>query len=91
MSEESIENITKWGGDFRPIFVDHHLLSDMNFNGHCLMKNISIPKRVINLYIFYTIGPQLKTFNTDFTLGNSLFGFVKLTKNADIDKYKYTG
>ena len=55
------------------------------------MKNISIPKRVINLYIFYTIGPQLKTFNTDFTLGNSLFGFVKLTKNADIDKYKYTG
>ena len=29
--------------------------------------------------------------NTDFTLGNCLFGSVKLTKNADLDKYKYTG
>ena len=25
------------------------------------------------------------------TLGNCLFGTVKLTKNADIDKYKYSG
>ena len=29
--------------------------------------------------------------NTDFTLINCLFGFVKLTKNADPDKYKYSG
>ena len=29
--------------------------------------------------------------NTDFTLSNCLFGSVKLTKNADLDKYKYTG
>ena len=29
--------------------------------------------------------------NTDFTLINCLFGFVKLTKNADPDKYKYAG
>ena len=28
---------------------------------------------------------------TDFTLGNYLFGCVKLSKNADPDKYKYTG
>ena len=45
MSEESIENITKSGNNFAPTFVDHHLLPDMNFNGHCLIKNkISIPK-----------------------------------------------
>ena len=25
------------------------------------------------------------------TLENCLFGFVKLTKNADIDKYRYSG
>ena len=90
MSEESIEYITKSGSDFCPTFVDHHLLSDMNCNGHCLIKNISVAKRVINLYISYTIGPQLKKFNTDLTLGNSLSGFVKLTKNADIYNYKYT-
>ena len=64
----------------------------MNFNGHCLIKNdISIHKKIINLYISYTLGPQLKNLNIDFTLGNCLFGSVKLTKNADLDKYKYTG
>ena len=28
--------------------------------------------------------------NTDFTLTNCIFGSVKLTKNADLHKYKYT-
>ena len=28
---------------------------------------------------------------SDPTLGNSLFGAVKSVKNADIDKYKYSG
>ena len=31
-----------------------------------------------------------RDLNTDFTLGNSLFGSVKLTENADPDKYMYT-
>ena len=29
--------------------------------------------------------------SSDHLLGNSLFGAVKLMKNADIDKYKYSG
>ena len=92
MSEESIENITISDSNFAPTFVDHHVLPDINFNGHCLIKNnISILKKVINLYISYTLGHQLINLNTDFTLGNCLFGSVKLTKNADLDKYKYTG
>ena len=45
----------------------------------------------INLHISYALGPQLKRLNLHFTLGNCLFGSVKLTKNADPDKYKYTG
>ena len=91
MSEESIENITKSDSNFAPTFVDHHLLPDMNFNGHCLIKsNISIPKKVVNLYISYTLSPQLRYLNIDFTLGNCLFGSAKLTKNADLDKYNYT-
>ena len=32
-----------------------------------------------------------KVESSDPTLGNSLFGAVKLVKNADIDKYKYSG
>ena len=92
MSEERIDNITKSDSNFAPTFVDHYSLPDMNFNEHCLMKNkISISKKVINLYISFTLSPQLRNLNTDFTLGNCLFAFVKLTKNADPDKYKYTG
>ena len=48
-----------------PTFVDHHSLPDINFNGQCLIKNISILKKIINLFISYTLGPQLRNFNTD--------------------------
>ena len=92
MSEENIEIITKSKSSFAPTFVDHHVLLDINCNGHCLIKNnIPILKNVINLYIFYTLGPQLRNLSADFKLGNCLFGSVKLTKNADLDKCKYTG
>ena len=73
MSEENIENITKSNSNFAPNFVDHHLLPDMNFNGHCLINNIFISKKVINPYSSYTLGPQLGNSNTDFKLGNCLF------------------
>ena len=91
MSAEVIENITISDSKFVPTFVDHHLLPDMNFDGHCLIKsNFSIPKRVINV-IFYTLLLKLKNLNTDFALGNCLFGSLKLTKDPDPGKYKYTG
>ena len=90
MSQENIQNITESDSIFAPTFVDHHVLSDINFNGHYLIKNnISIPKKVINLSISYTLNPQLTNLNTDF-LGNCLFESLKLTKNADLDKYKYS-
>ena len=57
MSEQSIENITKSDSIFAPTFVDHHLLSDKTFNEHCLMNNISIPKKVINVYISDALTP----------------------------------
>ena len=90
MSAESIENITKSDSNLAPTFVDHHLLPDMNFNRHCLIRNnTSIHKTIVNLYISYTVGPQLKKLSTYFTLGNCLFGSIKLTKNVDPDKHKY--
>ena len=91
MSEENIETITKSDSNFGPIFVNHHLLPDINFNGHCLINNISIPKKVINLYTFYILNPLLRNVNRGLTLNNCLFGSVKLTKNADPDKHKYSG
>ena len=38
--QENIENITKSDSNFAPTFVDHYLLPEMNFNGHCLIKVI---------------------------------------------------
>ena len=89
---EHIENITKSDSNLAPTFVDHHSLPDITFNGHCLINNnVSIPKKVINLYISDTLTSWLKNLSTDFTLNNCLFGSVKLTKNVDSDKYKYCG
>ena len=70
MSEENIENITKSDSNFAPTFLGHHLLRDINFNGHCLINNIYIPKKVINLYISYTLRRKLRNLSTDFTLVN---------------------
>ena len=46
---------------------------------------------IINLYISYRQNSQSRNLNIDVTLKHSLFGFVKLTKNADPGKYKYSG
>ena len=91
MSEENIENLTKSDSNFASAFVDHHVLPDKKINGCSLINNIYIPKKVINIYISYTLNPWLRNLNTNFTLKDCLFGSVKLTKNADPDKYKYNG
>ena len=90
MSEENIENVTKPDSNFAPTFVDHHVLPDINFNGHCLINNIYIPKKVINIYSSYTLNSWLKNSSTSSALSNCLFGSVKLTKNNGPVKYKYS-
>ena len=85
--KKNIENTTRSDSNFTPTFNDHHLLPELTFNGNCLTKNnISINKKVINLYISYTLTPWLRNLKKDFTLSNCLFGYSKLTKNADSDK-----
>ena len=44
----------------------------------------------MNIYVSYKLNPQLINLNKHFTLDNCLFGSVKLTKNVDLDKYKYS-
>ena len=44
---------------------------------------------IVNVCIIYRLTPR--TNNLSATLGNCLFGAVKLTKNDDIDKYRYSG
>ena len=47
-------------------------------------------KKVVNIYIIYELGASRSNFS-DPTIKNCLFGAVTLTKNADIEKYKYSG
>ena len=91
MSEKNFKNINKSGSsNLAPTFVNHQVLSNINFNGHYLIKNnIFISKKVISLYISYILNPWLRNLNIDFILNICLFGSVKLTKNADLDKNKY--
>ena len=55
MSEENLEDIAKSDSKFSATFVNYDLLSHINFNGYDLINNISIPIKVINLYISYTL------------------------------------
>ena len=46
--------------------------------------------KIVNIYIVYEISKSINISNYP-TLENCLFGAVSLTKNADIDRYKYSG
>ena len=87
--EGNTENITKSDSNFAPTF--HHVLPDIKFNEHCLINDIYIPKKVINIFNCYTLNPWLRNLNIEFPLNNCLFLSVKLNKNADLDIYKYGG
>ena len=46
--------------------------------------------KTVNIYIVYEISRSMNI--TDYpTLENCLFGAVNLTKNADINRYEYSG
>ena len=53
-------------------------------------KNFIYSWKVVNIYIIYELGAS-SSHNNDPTLKNCLFDAVTLTKNADIDKYGYSG
>ena len=64
----------------------------VKFNGSCLKQTNKLTythKTIGNIYIVYELGP-FSSNNNDPTLKNCLFGAVTLTKNTDIDKYKYS-
>ena len=73
--------------------IDDYPLKKLKFSGICLKKDsVSfLHKSVVNLYISYKLDTWSSDLNTDFALGNCLFGAVKLSKNDDSDKYRYSG
>ena len=63
----------------------------VQFTGSCLKqpKFMSTHKKVVNIYIVYELVAS-SSHDSDPTVKNCLFGAVTLTKNADIEKCKYS-
>ena len=59
---------------------------EVEFIGSCLKQNKKTLSHgnVLNLFIVYELNSKL-------TLSNCLFGAINLIKNADLDKYGYSG
>ena len=65
----------------------------LKFNKSCLKQSNTLTYdkgQIVNIYIVYELGASSSS-NSDPTIKNCLFGAVTLTKNADIDKYRYSG
>ena len=81
ISEKSLNSSTKPGNSLASKLVE--------FKRNCLKQGkITFTHRnVVNLFVDYEINMCSGALNTNFKLNDCLFGVVKLTKNADPDKY----
>ena len=91
-SAESIKPPTTSDNSLTPALSYYGTKTRVKFTGSCLKQSkISYTHgKVVNIYIVYELGAS-SSHNNDPTLKNCLFGAVTLTKNADIDKYGYSG
>ena len=92
LSAETIKSPTTSDNSLSPTLSYYDTKTRVKFTGSCLEQSkISYTHgKVVNIYIVYELGASSSHFN-DPTLKNCLFGAVTLTKNADIDKYGYSG
>ena len=92
LSNESIESLTTSNNSFNPKLSYYDTKLRVQFTRSCLRQPIFYVthKKVVNIYIVYELGAS-SSHISDPTLKNCSFGAVTLTKNADIEKYKYSG
>ena len=92
LSAETINLPTTSDNSRTPTVSYYGTKTRVKFTGSCLKQSkISYTHgKVVNIYIVYELGAS-SSHNNDPTLKNCLFGAVTLTKNADIDKYGYSG
>ena len=92
LSAESIKPPTISDNSLTPALSYYGTKTRVTFTGSCLKQSkISYTHgKVVNIYMVYELGASSSHVNHP-TLKNCLFGAVSLTKNADIDKYGYSG
>ena len=94
MSDEKLDSITVSNSNHKitPELSFYGTKTRVEFTGSCLKQDkVTLNhETIVNIYIVYEIS---KNYNISSypTLENCLFGVVSLTKNADIDQYKYSG
>ena len=92
----SDENITPTTSDYRhSLQLSYYVTKTrVKFDGSCLKQDkVTFNHgKVVSIYIVYEITKVVDlSGNNCPTIENTFSGAVTLTKNADIDKYKYSG
>ena len=92
LSDERINSIKTPNYTITPNINYYGTKTRVEFNGSCLKQDkVTFNHgKVVSIYIVYEISKSININNYP-TLENCLFGAVNLTKNADIDMYKYFG
>ena len=90
LSNESIKPPGTNKNSFTPELNYYGTKTKMKFTRSCFKQSSHIltHKTVVNIYIVYGLAAS-SSHNSDPRIKNCLFGAVALTKNADVEKYKY--
>ena len=92
LSDEKNDSITASNYSFTPSLDHLGAKIRVKFNGSCLKQDkiTYTHGKIVNIYIVYETSKNCDMCSYP-TLENCLFGAVSVTKNADIDQYKYSG
>ena len=93
--DKRISSITASNYNVTPFLDFYGTKTRVKFDGSCLKQDKVTfnHRKIVNICIVYEIVKIALIGNRDnyATLQDALFGAVKLTENADIDKYGYSG
>ena len=92
LSDERLHSNTASNYTITPELSFYGTKTRVEFNGSCLKQDKATYNHgiIVNIYIFYETSKNYSISSYP-TLENCLFGTISLTKNADIDQYKYSG
>ena len=92
LSNQNLEVVATSNNTITPAINYYGEKVRLKFTGSILQqKRVTYNhKKVVNIYVVYEI-INFHGINSYPTLTNAIFGAVNLSKNADIDKYKYSG
>ena len=93
LSDETVTPYATSDNSLTPLIDHYGSKVRVKFNKGCLKQSNNLTYDYgsrVNIYIVYELGASSSN-DSDPTLKNCLFGAVTLTKNADIEKYGYSG